>query len=78
MNRQTHDGAKAVALHALAVRERMPPSLLNYGPAIAQLAAVMDAERCDTGGRQHDSLHSGLSSSSEEHPSHSRCPTVSR
>ena len=45
MNRQTHDGAKAVALHALAVRERMPPSLLNYGSAMVHLVAVMDAER---------------------------------
>ena len=44
MKRQTHDGAKAAALHVLAVRERMPPSLLDYGSVIAQLAAVMDAE----------------------------------
>ena len=41
--------SQAVALHAPAVRERMPSSLLNRRSAIAQLAAVMDAERCTRG-----------------------------
>ena len=45
VKRQMRHGAQAVILHALAVKERMPPSLLNYGSAIAQLVAVMDAER---------------------------------
>ena len=62
--------SQAVALHAPAVRERMPSSLLNRRSAIAQLAAVMDAERC-TRGRRYDSPRSSLSGSSEEHPSHS-------
>ena len=69
--------SQAVALHAPAVRERMPSSLLNRRSAIAQLAAVMDAERC-TRGRRYDPLRSDLSGSSEEHPSHSRCPAAPR
>ena len=41
--------SQAVALHVLAVRECIPSSLLNRRSAIAQLAAVMDAERCTRG-----------------------------
>ena len=48
--------SQAVALHAPAVRERMPSSLLNRRSAIAQLAAVMDAERCGPGDRWYNLL----------------------
>ena len=68
--------SQAVALHVPGVRERMPSSLLNRRSTIAQLAAVMDAERCDAGSRRHDPLRSDLSGSNEERPSHSRCPAA--
>ena len=45
MKRQTHHGAQSATLHALAVKECMPLSLLNYGSAMVHLVAVMDAER---------------------------------